>query len=115
MFLVAITIFGLLYGVGTSMLKGPEHFNFLGYQITDNYTYDNYKYYHIGDCIVIEEVLEYELHHDTPIACYDEKQNLIYIYRIINKKDKNMYIVADNNGGMRPIATSCIIGKVLEK
>ena len=111
---VVAVAFGILYGIGTSMLKGGEHFHFLGYKITDNYTNDNSKNYHIGNCIVIESVPEYKIHHDTPIAYYDKEQNLIYIYRVVNKEINDVYNVADNQGIIRPVNYSNVLGKVVE-
>ena len=113
-FVSCMIMIGVIFGCGTALLLGDEHAHFLGYKITENYTFDNERFYHIGNAILIKVVSKQELSHDTPIAYYDKDYNLIYVYRIVNSNNDNCRVV-DNYGTIIPIETKNIIGKVIEK
>lgn len=104
--------FGILFGIGDVLLQGNEHFNFFGYQISENFYNDDDSLSHIGDAIIIKKANEYELHHDVPIAYCDQTDNRIYVYRIISHQSDD-YVVCDNYGTKINIKFKDILGRVV--
>ena len=111
--LIALISIGVLLAIGDAMLEGEAYATFFGYKLSNNFVYDNGNFIHMGDAIVIYDAPEYEYHHDTPIAYFEEENNCIYIYRIIHYENGS-YRVVDPCGTTMTISPQNIIGRVLE-
>ena len=112
-FIIGFILIGILLSAGTAMLKGSAHANFFGYKLTSDYVYDEDGFRHIGDAIVIKTAKDYEIHHDTPVAYCSEKDDRIYIYRIVEISTDGKYLAIDPNGTKIALQFKDIIGKVL--
>lgn len=111
--IIGFVLMGTLFYAGTAMLKGQEHANFFGYKLTDNYAYDEDEFCHIGSAIIIKSAKDYEIHHDTAVACCSEKDDKIYVYRIVEMTTDGRYMAIDPKGTKIALQFKDIIGKVL--
>ena len=111
---IALIFIGTLFMIGDAMLEGEAYATFFGYKLSDNYVYDSNNFLHIGNAIIIHDAPEYEYHHDTPVAYFDEEHNRVYVYRIIHQKTEEEYRVVDPYGTILMITPQNIIGVVIE-
>lgn len=111
--LIALMFIGVLLMIGNAMLEGEAYATFFGYKLSNNFINDDKSFIHVGDAIIIHDAQNYEYHHDTPIACFDDLDKRIYIYRIIHTEGEG-YRVVDPHGTIMLIPTKNIIGKVIE-
>lgn len=95
------------------LLNGEGYATFYGYQITNSHNDDNSKFRHVGDAIIIKTAEDYEIHHDTPIAIYDENSKLYYIYRVISKSGDKITAVG-KCGEIISTTYKEVVGRVIE-
>lgn len=112
-FLVVGIFMGLCFMGLEFLLNGEGYATFYGYQITSSHNDNNDNFCHVGNAVIIKTAKKDEIHHDTPIAIYDENSKLYYIYRVISKSGDKITAVG-KCGEIISTTYKEVVGRVLE-